>query len=141
MGRLRAIACENITSEHIDPFEVIVVSHAAQEPVIYVSEAAPSASSFPLKPTGHGTASLCETCEILVRCANTRVKAMSSQRGALQGGMCSRTSVCRPRVHLIETALDEGCGDHLDGRGRHEECDSEVPSASVSTNWTEPHGS
>ena len=30
---------------------------------------------------------------------------MSSQRGALQGGMCSRTSVCRPRVHLIETTL------------------------------------
>ena len=96
---------------------------------------------FPLKSTGHGTAPLCDTCEILVRCANTRVQAMSSQRGALQGGMCSRTSVCRPRVHLIETALDEGRGDHLDGRGRHEEGDSEVPLASVNNNWTEPHGS
>ena len=56
MGRLRAlngaIACENITSEHIDPFEVIVVSHAAQEPVIYVSEAAPSASSFSAEADG-----------------------------------------------------------------------------------------
>ena len=66
---------------------------------------------------------------------------MSSDGERNKAGMWSRTSVCRPRVHLIETALDEGRGDHLDGRGRHEECDSEVPSASVNINWTEPHGS
>ena len=41
MGRLRAlnrtIACENITGEHIDPFEGVVVSHAAQEPFIHLT--------------------------------------------------------------------------------------------------------
>lgn len=74
MGRLRAlngaIACENITSEHIDPFEVIVVSHAAQEPVIHLSEAAPS-TLLPLfvKPTCHSTAPRSETYELLVRCS------------------------------------------------------------------------
>ena len=36
------IACENITSEHIDPFEGVVVSHAAHEPFIHLCEAPPS---------------------------------------------------------------------------------------------------
>ena len=42
---------------------------------------------------------------------------MSSDGERNKAGMWSRTSVCRPRVHLIETALDEGRGDHLDERG------------------------
>ena len=36
---------------------------------------------------------------------------MSSDGERNKAGMWSRTSVCRPRVHLIETALDEGRGD------------------------------
>ena len=58
MGRLRALngatACENITSEHIDPFKGVVVSHAAHEPFIHLCEAAPS-TLLPLffTPTCH----------------------------------------------------------------------------------------
>ena len=74
MGRLRAIACENITSEHIDPFEVIVVSHAAQEPVIsiFLKQRRNTPSTLlPLfvKPTCHSTALRSETYELLVRCS------------------------------------------------------------------------
>ena len=56
---------------------------------------------------------------------------MSSEWRAQQGGMCPRTLVSRPRVHLIETALGEGRGDHLDERERHAEGYCETPSASV----------
>jgi hypothetical protein len=73
MGRLRAlnrtIACENITGEHIDPFEGVVVSHAAQEPFVHPCEAALS-TLLPLllQPTCHSTAPRGEVFEVIVRC-------------------------------------------------------------------------
>ena len=123
MGRLRAlngaIACENTTGEHIDPFEVIVISHAAQEPVIHFSEAAPS-TLLPLfvKPTCHSTAPRSETYELLVRCSRkyehrrwaanaVRYKAACAQglRSADHGSTSSRP---RSMKDVATTSMGEG---------------------------------
>ena len=98
MGRLRAlngaIACENITSEHIDPFEGVVVSHAAHEPFIHLCEAPPS-TLLPLflKLTCHSTAPRSDIYEALVRCSRkctVQAQAMSSEWRARNKAACAQ---------------------------------------------------
>ena len=114
------IVFENLTRECANPFEIIVVSHAAQQPIVDVVELGIVAlwtllSSF-MKSTSRAITIRRTTLELLQCCSSTceqNVSSMETWKTANMVRGCSRseTSVCKPQVHLTETTLGEGRGD------------------------------
>jgi len=97
------------------------VSHAAQQPIIDVVELGIVAlwtllSSF-LKSMSRTITIRRTTLELLQCCSSTceqNVSSMETWKTANMVRGCSRseTYVCKPQVHLTETTLGEGRGDH-----------------------------